>query len=70
MMQIINFLLILCLIVKVFYLKHMKLSEALLKGVRCCSLQRYIAVPMMPKAREMTQHGSPPGWLEECDPAG
>jgi hypothetical protein len=23
-----------------------------------------------PKARETTQHGSPPGWLEENDPAG
>jgi hypothetical protein len=25
--------------------------------------------PMRPKARETTQHGSPPGWLEENDPA-
>jgi hypothetical protein len=24
---------------------------------------------MRPKAREMTEHGSPPGWLEENDPA-
>ncbi len=23
---------------------------------------------MRPKAREMTQHGGPPGWLEESDP--
>jgi hypothetical protein len=23
---------------------------------------------MMSKAREMTQHGGPPGWLEESDP--
>ncbi len=25
---------------------------------------------MRPKAREMTQHGGAPGWLEESDPAG
>ncbi len=25
---------------------------------------------MRPKAREMTQHGGPPSWLEESDPAG
>jgi hypothetical protein len=25
---------------------------------------------MRPKGRETTQHGSPPGWLEENDPAG
>ncbi len=25
---------------------------------------------MRPKTREMTQHGGPPGWLEESDPAG
>ncbi len=24
--------------------------------------------PMKPKARELTQHGGPPGWLEESDP--
>ncbi len=23
---------------------------------------------MRPKAREMTQHGGPPGWLEKSDP--
>jgi hypothetical protein len=23
-----------------------------------------------PKARGLAQHGSPPGWLEESDPAG
>jgi hypothetical protein len=23
-----------------------------------------------PKARRLAQHGGPPGWLEECDPAG
>jgi hypothetical protein len=23
-----------------------------------------------PKARGLAQHGGPPGWLEECDPAG
>jgi hypothetical protein len=26
--------------------------------------------PMRPKARGMVQHGGPPGWLEESDPAG
>ncbi len=25
---------------------------------------------MRPKAREVAQHGGPPGWLEESDPAG
>ncbi len=25
---------------------------------------------MRPKAREMTQHGGPSGWLEESEPAG
>jgi hypothetical protein len=25
---------------------------------------------MRPKARGLTQHGGPPGWLEESDPAG
>jgi hypothetical protein len=25
---------------------------------------------MRPKTRERTQHGGPPGWLEESDPAG
>ncbi len=25
---------------------------------------------MRPEAREMTQHGGPPGWLEESDPVG
>ncbi len=25
---------------------------------------------MRPKAREMTQHEGPPGWLDESDPAG
>ncbi len=25
---------------------------------------------MMPKARGLAQHGGPPGWLEESDPAG
>ncbi len=25
--------------------------------------------PMRPKAREMTQHGGPPGWLEESNPS-
>jgi hypothetical protein len=24
--------------------------------------------PVRPKAREMTLHGGPPGWLEESDP--
>ncbi len=26
--------------------------------------------PMRPKARGMVQHGGPPGWLEESEPAG
>jgi len=26
--------------------------------------------PMRPKTRDLTQHGGPPGWLEEGDPAG
>ncbi len=26
--------------------------------------------PMRPKARGQAQHGGPPGWLEESDPAG
>jgi hypothetical protein len=26
--------------------------------------------PMRPKARGLTQHGGPPGWLEESDQAG
>ncbi len=26
--------------------------------------------PKRPKAREETQHGGPPGWLEKSDPAG
>jgi hypothetical protein len=26
--------------------------------------------PMRPKARELAQHGGPPGWQEESDPAG
>jgi hypothetical protein len=26
--------------------------------------------PKRPKARGLAQHGSPPGWLEEIDPAG
>jgi hypothetical protein len=26
-------------------------------------------LPMRPKARETTQHGSPPSWVEENDPA-
>jgi hypothetical protein len=25
---------------------------------------------MRPKARELAQHGGPPGWLEMSDPAG
>ncbi len=25
---------------------------------------------MRPKARGLVQHGGPPGWLEESDPAG
>ncbi len=25
---------------------------------------------MRPKANELAQHGGPPGWLEESDPAG
>jgi hypothetical protein len=25
--------------------------------------------PMRPKARGLAQHGGPPDWLEECDPA-
>jgi hypothetical protein len=25
---------------------------------------------MRPKARGLTQHGGPPGWLEESDPEG
>jgi hypothetical protein len=25
---------------------------------------------MSPKTRGLAQHGSPPGWLEESDPAG
>ncbi len=25
---------------------------------------------MRPNARGLAQHGSPPGWLEESDPAG
>ncbi len=25
---------------------------------------------MRPKARGLTQHGGPPGWLKESDPAG
>jgi hypothetical protein len=25
---------------------------------------------MRPKARGLAQHGGPPGWLEESDPAG
>jgi hypothetical protein len=25
---------------------------------------------MRPKARDMAQHGGPPGWLEESDPSG
>jgi hypothetical protein len=25
---------------------------------------------MIPKARGLAQHGGPPGWLEESDPAG
>jgi hypothetical protein len=25
---------------------------------------------MRPKARWLVQHGGPPGWLEESDPAG
>ncbi len=27
-------------------------------------------IPMRPKARGLVQHGGPPGWLEESDPAG
>ena len=26
--------------------------------------------PMRPKASGLAQHGGPPGWLEESDPAG
>jgi hypothetical protein len=26
--------------------------------------------PMRPKARVLAQHGGPPGWLEESNPAG
>jgi hypothetical protein len=26
--------------------------------------------PVRPKARGLAQHGGPPGWLEESDPAG
>jgi hypothetical protein len=26
--------------------------------------------PTRPKARGLVQHGSPPGWLKESDPAG
>ncbi len=26
--------------------------------------------PSSPKSRELAQHGGPPGWLEESDPAG
>ncbi len=29
-----------------------------------------LSSPVRPKARELAQHGAPPGWLEESDPAG
>jgi hypothetical protein len=29
-----------------------------------------VSLSMRPKARGLTQHGGPPGWLEESDPAG
>jgi hypothetical protein len=29
-----------------------------------------IGARMRPKARRLAQHGGPPGWLEESDPAG
>ncbi len=35
---------------------------------RCCYW--YWLNPMRPKARELAQHGGPPGWLEESEPAG
>jgi hypothetical protein len=46
-----------------FPLEKNKLNKRWLK---ICFLS---VLPIRPKAREMTQHGVPPGWLEESDPA-
>jgi hypothetical protein len=35
-----------------------------------CTNNTFAMVPSMwPKARGLAQHGGPPGWLEESDPA-
>ncbi len=38
----------------------------------CCSGQhtQHTSPPMGPKARGLAQHGGPPGWLEDSNPAG
>jgi hypothetical protein len=44
--------------------KHFKYSKVkVYKHVFVCG-------PVRPKARRLVQHGGPPGWLEESDPAG
>jgi hypothetical protein len=48
-------------------------------GNKCyCASNKYLFIfliptnmaKMRPKARGLAQHGGPPGWLEESDPAG
>ncbi len=45
--------------------KYVRSSE-----VFCTQHSQILSLSMRPKAREMTQHGGPPVWLEESDPAG
>jgi hypothetical protein len=40
------------------------------QGSRYMVQQGWRYVPMRAKARGLAQHGGPPGWLEESDPAG
>ncbi len=44
--------------------------RGLKEGEKTMRRKEEISMPMRPKAREMTQHGGLPGWLEESDPAG
>jgi hypothetical protein len=44
--------------------------RGLKEGEKTMRQKKELSIPMKPKVREMTQHGGPPGWLEESDPAG
>jgi len=40
------------------------------KDVRISTVDISLSSTMRPKTRGLAQHGGPPGWLEESDPAG